>query len=209
MSKSKKKVITETVTEIICVIDKSGSMAMVRGDAIGGFNSFLKDQQLLPDKARMTVVLFDTEYYSLYKGEDIKKVKPLDEKTYCPGGTTALIDAIGKTIDESKSRVVGGNKVIFVIITDGYENSSREYTTSQIKEKIEEQTKNGWNFLYLGANQDAFAEAGKYGINPDMVAGYSHNNMGTRSAYVAMSRFSSALRSGDEELKENWKDDVK
>ena len=171
--------VNKKLTEIICIIDESGSMALKASDAIGGFNDFLKKQKKLKDECKFTLVLFDTEYKLVYDGADIKDVAPLNSATYSPGGCTALLDAVGKTIDTVGARYAKtaeksrpGN-VLVCIITDGEENSSREYKKSDICDKITHQTdKYSWKFIFLGANQDAFAEAGGMGITMNCTMNY-------------------------------------
>ena len=129
--------------EIICILDRSGSMASVATDAIGGFNQFLKDQKELPGEASLTVVLFDNKYELLHENTPINDVPDLNFKTYVPRGMTALLDAIGKTIDETGKRLKNTpedqrpEKVIVSILTDGFENASCKYDKSKIKEMIE------------------------------------------------------------------------
>jgi len=197
-------------TEIVCIIDKSGSMCTVRDDSIGGFNTFLKEQKRLKDKATMTLVLFDTSFTTIYENEPINKVKQLNEKIYVPGGCTALLDAIGSTLVNVAKRYDGkktkNQKVIVVILTDGQENSSREYKKQQIKDMIStHQEKQKWEFIFLGANQDAFAEADGIGFQARNTANYLHTGIGTQNAYMnistAVSNFRNTGDTGD------WKKD--
>jgi len=176
------------VTEIVAVFDKSGSMGKIKSDVIGGFNEFLKGQQELEGEANLTLVLFDTNYKIAYKGVPIRDVQPLNEDTYVPGGWTALLDAVGISIHETKERLSSElvePKVIFLIMTDGEENKSREYQRSQIFDSITEQTEKGWEFIFLGANQDAIQEGGHLGITADKAYTYSSDARGTRAAYSA------------------------
>lgn len=155
------------VTEIVCVVDKSGSMASRLSDALGGFNTFLAQQKKLPGKARFSLALFDSpESFALvYDGVDIGKAKPLTEATYVPGGCTALLDAVGRTICALKTRLGAmaaeekPQNVVFVILTDGEENSSREFTLDGVRKLIDERIKTGWEFHYLGVDVDGFAAA--------------------------------------------------
>lgn len=202
-------------TEIVCVIDKSGSMAPRQNDAIGGFNHFLQEQQKLPGEANLTVVLFDTEY-SIWPVRPIKDAPPLDAKNYVPSGATALLDALGKAINQLGVRLGGmpedarPDKVIFVIITDGEENSSHEFTKGQISDMVKHQIeKYNWQFLYLGANVDAFSEAQNLGImDKGMVACYAANAIGTRSAYEGTSEAVSSYRSKGL-VSRSWKSKIK
>ena len=132
----------EGLTEIVCIIDKSGSMEAVKEDAIGGFNRFLKEQQELPGESLFTLVLFDTEYRRVTDGRPIREVNTLNRKTYSPGGMTALLDAVGITVDRVARRIEKTppsdkpEKVIVAVLTDGLENSSVEYSAGQIFDKI-------------------------------------------------------------------------
>ena len=159
------------LTEIACIVDRSGSMGSICKEAIDGFNSFLEAQKNLPGKARLTLVLFDNEYDVLCDGADIQSVKPLDKSTYVPRGTTALLDAIGRTVDDIGKRLSSTpeserpGKVIVAILTDGLENASTDYGYDQIAEIIRhQQQKYSWEFIFLAANQDAIASAGKLSI---------------------------------------------
>jgi uncharacterized protein YegL len=178
------------LTEIIAVVDKSGSMLSVKSDAIGGFNAFLEGQKKLPGEATMTVVLFDSRgrYELKYSGVPLAEVEPFNEGTYVPGGMTALLDAIGKTIDAVGKRLSMAleaerpEKVIMAILTDGHENDSKEYKRPQIMDKINHQRDvYKWEFIFLGANQDAIEEGGRIGIHHAMT--YAATPEGTRDAY--------------------------
>jgi len=191
----------ENMTEIICVIDKSSSMTPRTKEVIEGFNKFLKDQQALPGEAKLTLTLFDTEYKVLHNGVDIKIVPELDEKTYAPMGFTALLDAVGRTIDEVGVRLSKisdadrPGKVIFLIITDGEENSSREYALDTVKQQIIHQQDNyKWEFVFLGANQDALDAANRFGIPLSNAANVSNTSDGVVTAYAAVSDTVSTYR---------------
>lgn len=149
----------------IFILDRSGSMESCRDDTIGGFNSFVNSQKAFG--GTMTLIQFDHEYLESYRDKPIDEVVPLTTTTFEPRGSTALLDAIGKTIKNTKT-----DKPTVIILTDGQENSSHRYTKSHIKDLIEQKTKDGWTFMYLGANQDAFAEAGSMGIAPAMTMNY-------------------------------------
>lgn len=184
--------------EIVVVIDESGSMHSVKGDTIGGFNTFINTHKKLPGEANLTLVKFDTGYKILYNGVNIKDVKPLNESTYTPGGMTALLDAVGTTIDEVVKRREAtpedekAEKVIFMIITDGEENSSREYTDKKkIKEKVEHlKTTEDWEFVFLGADQDAWAAGGGMGVHNSV--NFRQSDM--RGTMNKMSYYSSNVR---------------
>lgn len=162
------------VTEIVCIIDRSGSMESIRSDAIGGFNRFLADQQEPEDPARLTMVLFDDQYEVVHNGTDIHAVPSLTNNTFVPRGSTALLDAVGKTLNTVSARLseIPANdrteKVIVAILTDGHENASREFSRSVIRDMISHYTTDlKWDFIYLAATQDAFSEAGQLGISAD------------------------------------------
>jgi len=152
----------------VFILDRSGSMETCRDDTIGGFNAFLNEQKIIG--GTLTLVQFDHEYLASYTNKPIQEVEPLSRETFVPRGSTALLDAIGKTIKN-----VSSSAPTVVILTDGQENSSRDYTKAHIKDLIEQKTKDGWTFVYLGANQDAFAEAGQIGIAPAATMNYDVN----------------------------------
>ena len=189
-------------SEIICIIDRSGSMGSIRNDSIFGFNTFLQEQKKLPGEANLTLILFDDEYLVVHNNVNIQDVPELTEKTYVPRGWTALLDAIGKTIvtvGERLDKTPEENrpeKVIVAILTDGEENDSEEYTS---KEKINEmithqREKYNWQFIFLGANQDAFKTGGSLGINSADTFNFAANSVGTRSAYNNMTKTVSSYR---------------
>jgi uncharacterized protein YegL len=158
------------LTEIVFLLDRSGSMGGLECDTIGGFNAFIESQRQFQGKTVLTTVLFDDRYEILWNGVDAKEVT-LTEKHYFVRGSTALLDAVGKTILDVGYRLSNTReeerpaKVIFVITTDGLENSSREFTYAKIQELIEHQReKYGWEFIFLGANMDVAREAGSLGI---------------------------------------------
>ncbi len=158
----------KNLTDITVVLDRSGSMSSIKEEAENGLNHFIDEQKELPGSASFTLVKFDTEYEFAYKGVDIQSV---GKCTLEPRGMTALLDAVGRSINETGERLKNTLEeekpglVVFVIVTDGAENSSHEFTRSQIKEMIEKQRSTyKWQFTFLGANQDAFAEASSIGI---------------------------------------------
>ena len=189
------------LTELVFIVDRSGSMAGLEKDTIGGFNSMLKEQTELAGEARVTTVLFDNQYRLLHDRIDIRAVAPLTEKDYRVGGGTALLDAIGRTIKKIRAvqkqtaEEYRAEKVLFVIITDGEENSSRKYSAEQIKECIEHQKeKYGWEFVFFGANMDAVLEASKLGIAAEFARGWLANAAGTAMAYNDMSAIMAEIR---------------
>lgn len=184
----------ETLTELICIIDRSGSMSRIRNQAIAGINGFLQEQAAVPGDARMTMVQFDNVYEPLHAGTPLAQVPLLNTSTYAPRGSTALLDAIGRTIDDVGRRLSKTPEperpahVLVAILTDGYENASTDYTGSQIRQMIEhQQTKYDWDFIYLGANQDAFAEGGAIGIKAFDTAQWDSTPQGTFAALHNMS----------------------
>ena len=175
------------LTDITLVVDRSGSMEQVREDAEGGVNSFIGQQVKEPGEALLTLVQFDTEYEFLHSGVPIQDVPKYE---LVPRGMTALLDAVGRAINETGDRLAKMEEpdrpglVIFVVMTDGQENSSQEFTKPQIKKMIERQQNDyDWHFTFLGANQDAFAEAGGMGFDAAGVADYAANKVA--AAYMA------------------------
>lgn len=187
-------------TEIVFVIDKSGSMSHLAGDTIGGFNGFIESQKAIDGKATLTTVLFDTSWRILHDGIDLRDVKPMTSSDYVAGGGTAMLDAIGEIINRVQDRhdELGAEKpeeVLFVITTDGEENSSRKYTKSQIEKMIKHQTNgHGWKFMFLGANMDAVKEAASIGISSDYATNYTYTSKGVSDAYVTLCSATSNLR---------------
>lgn len=165
----------KTHTDITVILDCSGSMDLIKSSTIEGFNTFLRAHQAEGTNVRITLVKFNHEYTLAFEEKKIKKKYFLNEANFVPNGTTALLDAIGSTIKSVDSRIekhAVKPGVIIAIITDGHENSSRFYTQNDIKKTIKKRSdKNNWNFMYLGANQDAIFEGNRLGISSD----YSHN----------------------------------
>lgn len=188
-------------TEIVFVIDKSGSMAHLAGDTIGGFNGFISSQRALDGKATLTTILFDTTWKILHDGVDIHQVSPITSSDYIAGGGTAMLDAIGEIINRVQDRhdELGEEKpeeVLFVITTDGEENSSRSFNKSQIEKMIKHQTNgHGWKFMFLGANMDAVKEAESIGISKDWSVNYTYTTKGVCDSFTTMNCAASAVRS--------------
>ncbi len=189
--------------EIVLIIDKSGSMDAIKKDAIGGFNSFLDEQRDIEGRANVTFVLFDDHYELVHNGKDINEVSDLNKNTYKPSGTTALLDAVGRTVDhvgERLDRLKESDKpenVIVFVLTDGKENASSDYTRERIKNMIElQESKYSWEFIYGGANQDAFAEAGGLGIKGKNVFNFDATGEGTRTVYESSSKLMASYRKG-------------
>jgi len=186
------------VTEIIFLLDRSGSMSGLERDTIGGFNSFIEKQCQLEGKVALTTVLFDDKYELLWNGVDASTVK-LTSKEYFVRGMTALLDAVGKTILAVDHRLSKEekkpDKVIFVITTDGMENASRECTYDKVKEQIKHhQEKNNWEFIFIGANIDAAKEADSMGINPNNAYDFVASEEGVESMYTMVNESVSERR---------------
>lgn len=202
------------LTELVFILDKSGSMAGLESDTIGGYNSMLKKQQLEPDEATVTTVLFDDDYELLHDRINIKGIRPVTEHDYFVGGCTALLDAIGKTIHKignaqrHTSEAERAEKVMFVITTDGMENASREYSYEKIKAMVErQQQKYGWEFIFLGANIDAFDTAQRMGIGRDRTANYYADSIGTQVNFMAVNEAVSEIRA-KKSINKNWKANI-
>lgn len=187
-------------TEIIFIIDKSGSMSHLTADTIGGFNGFIASQKALDGKATLTTVLFDTSWKVLHDGVDIQEVKPMTNADYVAYGGTAMLDAIGETINRVQDRhdELGAEKpekVLFVITTDGAENSSHKFNKSQIEKMIKHQTNgHGWEFMFLGANMDAVKEAANIGISYDRAVNYTYTAQGTSAVYDTIATAACSVR---------------
>ncbi len=176
------------LTEIVCIIDRSGSMQSIKADAIGGFNSFVEEQRKVEGEARITVALFNHTYQLLFDSAPLADVA-LDTDNYVPSGTTALLDAVGRTVDDVGKRLSNTAEqerpglVIVAILTDGMENASRDYNRKRIFDMIEHQrTTYNWQFLFLAANQDAIAAAKSIAINPDNAIAFQATGAGQRMA---------------------------
>ena len=182
------------LTELVFILDKSGSMGGLEKDTIGGYNSMLEKQKAVEGECRITTALFDNNYELLHDRIDINAVNPITEKEYYVGGMTALLDAIGMTINKiinvqkNTAENYRANKVMFVIITDGEENSSREFSPEKVKALIEQQkTEYNWEFVFLGANIDAVKTAGRFGIGADRAVDYLADATGTALNFKALS----------------------
>jgi len=187
-------------TRILTIIDRSGSMGSIKQDAIGGFNAFLEGQQSVDEPAKMKIVLFDDRYEVLCD-DDIQNIKPLTNETFIPRGMTTLYDAIGKTINDELDYLASikkkkrFEKYIIVILTDGGENASHEITKEVVNALISEQEQDfGWEFVFLAANQDAFASAGALGITGNAVFNFAADSVGTSNAYATMNKTVTSYR---------------
>ena len=201
-------------TEIVFILDRSGSMAGLESDTIGGFNSMLEKQQKEPGEALISTVLFSGESEVIHDRVPIDKVKPLTDKEYYVGGCTALLDGVGGAIHHignvhkyARKEDVP-EKTLFIITTDGYENASRRYTYEDVKSMIERQKERyGWEFMFLGANIDAAREARRFGISASMAADYCCDEEGTALNYEAMCCAISEMR-GSARISPKWKDKI-
>ena len=192
-------------TQITVVLDRSGSMGQVCDDAIGGFNTFLARQQEDADGTTLTLVQFDHEYTVVCTETPVAEVDPLTRDTYVPRGQTALNDAIGRTIVELDERLARSRpddrpeRVLFVVLTDGYENASEEFSTDRVRRLIElHEQKPGWTFVYLAADVDAFAEGGLRGIAAARAYSFSKGEHGTARAFERMSDRAAEYKRGAE-----------
>ncbi len=205
----------KNLTEMAFILDMSGSMSHLTSDTIGGYNSLIQKQREEVGDANITTVLFDDRYILLHDRQDIKKVADLTTKEYAPLGCTALLDAIGKTINHigqelnKTAEEERPAKVIVTIITDGYENASKEYTYEKIKEMISHQKeKYSWIFMFIGANIDTMKVSGDLGIDAALSASYTYSAQGTSSVYSSLTKSMSYVRSVDTDDAMNLCDNV-
>jgi uncharacterized protein YegL len=182
------------LTELVMILDRSGSMSGLEADTIGGFNSMIEKQKKEEGEAYVSVILFDDKTDVIYDRTDIRKVEPMTEKQYFVRGSTALLDAVGNairhiaTVHRYAREEDVPEKTIFIITTDGMENASRVYGYDEVRRMIEhEKEKYHWEFLFLGANIDAVREAGRFGINPTRAVRYEHDSYGTQLNFKVMS----------------------
>ena len=202
------------LTELIFILDRSGSMGGLESDTIGGYNAMLKKQMEAEGSAYITTVLFDDEYELLHDRINLKGVKPITEKEYFVRGTTALLDAFGKSIQKivnvqrNTSDDEKAEKVLFVITTDGLENASREYSYTKVRAMIEKQkSRYGWEFIFLGANIDAVSEAEKFGIDSSRAAQFHNDKDGIELNYKVVSEAICELRSS-KTISQDWKREI-
>lgn len=188
-------------TDITILLDRSGSMASVQSDVEGGFAEFLEDQRKIPGDCALSLTQFDSEGIDeVYVARPVGSAPGLELK---PRGMTPLLDALGRTLVRTGERLAAmeertrPGRVLFVIITDGKENASREYTKPRVRELIDRQRRvYQWEFIYLGANVDAFAEAGAMGISAEYAAGYQPSPQGIRQAFAVVGHRCAEFRSG-------------
>ena len=188
------------LTELVFILDRSGSMAGLAGDTVGGFNSMLAKQRREAGRALVTTVLFNTEIRAVHDRLPLNEVPDMTESDYVPGGCTALLDAVGRTVERVadihkyiRPEDVPG-KTMFVITTDGLENSSRQYSYEKVRSLIEARKREGWEFIFLGANIDAASEAARFGIAPDRAVRYKSDSAGTALNFDVISDAVSSVR---------------
>ena len=203
----------KSLTEIVFILDRSGSMGGLEDDTIGGYNSVLKKQQAMEGEATITTVLFDDKYELLHDRINLKAVSPITQKEYFVRGTTALLDAIGRTIakiDAALSHTAEeyrAEKVLFVITTDGMENASREFSYDRVRDLVEKQKQKGWEFLFLGANIDAVETAGKFGIDADRAANFHADKEGLEKNFMGVNDAVSGFRACCA-VPASWKEEI-
>ena len=205
------------LTELVFILDRSGSMGGLESDTIGGFNSMLTKQQSEPGECRITTVLFDDNYEVLHDRIDIKAVNKITAQEYFVRGCTALLDAVGKTIkkinkvQKNTAENYRAEKVLFVITTDGMENASREFTYDKIKAMVEKQKKkHNWEFIFLGANIDAIDVANRFGIARNRAQNFHNDSEGIAMNYEALSETVCCFRAAPvgASISDNWSADI-
>lgn len=202
------------LNELVFILDRSGSMSGLESDTIGGYNAMLEKQKKEPGEAVITTVLFDDKYELLHDRINLRGIAPITDKEYYVRGNTALLDAVGKTINKIgnvQKHTAGDERaehVVFVITTDGMENASHEFSYDKVRKMIEHQkSKYGWEFIFLGANIDAVSTAERFGISKDRATNYNADSEGTLLNYEVISETVSCLRA-NRSISENWKERI-
>jgi uncharacterized protein YegL len=202
------------LTEMVFILDRSGSMSGLESDTIGGYNAMLAKQQKEPGEAVITTVLFDDHFELLHDRINLRGVAPITDKEYYVRGSTALLDAVGKTINKignaqkHTAEDERAEHVMFVITTDGMENASREFDYEKVRRMIEHQkSKYGWVFIFLGANIDAIATAERFGISQVWATNYNADSAGTLLNFEVISETVSCIRAS-RPISKNWKDRI-
>ena len=204
----------KNLTEAVFILDRSGSMRSLTADTIGGFNSMLEKQKEGEGECLVSTVLFNSCSEVLHDRVPIEKVKEMTEKEYVASGSTALIDAMGDAIKHIKDvhKYIREEDVpehtIFIITTDGYENSSHKYSSDEVKKMVEAQKEKGWEFIFLGANIDAVETARAYGISEDRSVSFINDRKGIRKNYDSISGVMSCMRTNNE-VPADWADEIK
>ena len=201
----------KNLTEIVFILDRSGSMSGLESDTIGGFNAMIEKQKKAPGEALVSTILFDNVSEVIHDRVNIRDIKPMTDREYCVRGCTALLDAIGGAIHHignvhkyAREEDVPAH-TLFVITTDGMENASRRYDSARVKQMIEhEKSKYGWEFLFLGANIDAAKEAARFGIGADRAVDYKCDEAGTALNYEVISEAVCSVRAA-RPLSADWK----
>lgn len=192
----------KNLTELVFILDKSGSMCGLEGDVVGGYNALLKENREMEGEAIVSTVLFDGTVKVVHDRVDVDEVEPLGMREYRPGGCTALLDAVGGAIHhmETVFKILPDEcrpeHVLFAITTDGLENASTEYSYPRVKRMIGTARERGWEFLFLGANIDVAAEAGRLGISPECAACYEATPDGMALAFSEIQEASARVRGG-------------
>ncbi|MBR3035194.1 MAG: VWA domain-containing protein [Firmicutes bacterium] len=201
------------LTELVFILDRSGSMAGLESDTIGGFNGLIDKQKKVDGKAFVTTVLFDNQQKTVHDRVDLAEVAPMTEKEYYVGGSTALLDAVGDTVThiEKIHKYVRPEDVpahtMVVITTDGMENSSHRWRAADVKKLVEKKKEGGWEFLFLGANIDAVSEAARFGIDADRAVRYCNDSVGVRKNFSAVGKAMASLRR-DACMPASWKEEI-
>ncbi len=204
----------KNLTELVFILDRSGSMAGLEGDTIGGFNAMIEKQKKADGEAYISTVLFDNESIVIHDRVDVRRIEPMTDRQYSVRGCTALLDAIGKAIHHIGNVHKYAREedrpehTLFVITTDGMENASRHYTAERVKQMIERQkAKYGWEFLFLGANIDAVETATRFGIDRDRAVRYHSDSRGTQLNYEVVSEAVCCMRAS-EAIPDGWADRI-
>lgn len=209
---------SNTRAEFVLIVDSSGSMYDLKDDVIGGVNSVIDEASENPN-AKMSLVFFDTELKWIYESEKANDISKISSDDYAPGGMTALLDAVGESIarvsanQDKLGEDEKASKILVTIITDGYENASKEFSYDQVRNMITSKEKGVWEFVFMGANIDAAKEAGKFGISSDRAAKWSADVRGMKAASAVLRRTVGSVNCGEElreegffeEIENDWK----
>jgi uncharacterized protein YegL len=204
----------KNATELVFILDRSGSMRGLEDDTIGGFNAFVDKQKALKSEVHISTILFNHQVQLLHDRIDLSAVLPLTSKDYEVGGSTALLDAIGYGIDKivsvqkSMTAKHQAQKVLFVVMTDGHENASRQYSAQDIKKMIEHQEQRyGWEFIFMGANIDALSTSREYGFRKERSTNFKADAKGMLMNFKSIDKMVSDFRQ-DKEIKADWNEEI-